>query len=306
MKYGCGWLLLWSLWSGAALATLSVTHLTPQNDQDKRDDYPLAVLQLALAESGVEHRLNPVSYLNQGRALKLLEQRQGVDVVWSMTSSEREAKLRPIRFPIDKGLIGWRVLLVREAQLPLFHNAGLDLLRQLIAGQGHDWPDLQILKGNGFKVMPSSDYEALFALLAKDRIQYFPRSVNEVMDEWRAHPDMQLAIEPSLLLHYPAAIYFFVHPDNELLAQTLELGLERALANGKFDALFNQMHGPLLAELNIGQRRIIELNNPLLPAATPVARRALWLQPQQFDDLVAQAGATEARSRVDAEPAIAR
>lgn len=281
MKYRCGWLLLLGLWSGAALAALQVTHLTPQNDQDKRDDYPLAVLQLALAESGVEHQLNPVSYLNQGRALKLLEQRQGVDVVWSMTSREREAKLRPIRFPIDKGLIGWRVLLVREAQLPLFHNMGLDLLRQLIAGQGHDWPDLQILKGNGFKVMPSSDYEALFALLAKDRIQFFPRSVNEVMDEWRAHPGMQLAIEPSLLLHYPAAIYFFVHPDNDALAQALELGLERAIANGKFDALFNQMHGPLLAALKIPQRRVIELHNPLLPAATPLARSQLWLQPQQ-------------------------
>lgn len=298
--------MLWLLLSSVAAAELRVAHLTPQSDQDKREDYPLAVLQLALAESGASYRLQPVPYLNQSRALKLLELRQGIDVVWSMTSSEREAKLRPIRIPIDKGLLGWRVLLVREAQLPLFHHADLELLRQLIGGQGHDWPDLQILIANDFKVMPSSDYEALFALLAKDRIQYFPRGVIEVMDEWRNHRQMQLAIEPSLLLHYPAAIYFFVHPDNDALAQALEQGLERAIANGKFDALFNQMHGPVLDALKIPQRRVISLQNPLLPEATPLTRRALWLQPQQFGDLVVQAAATSARSKVDAEPAIAR
>lgn len=297
----CCWLLLWALWSHEALAVLVVNYMARDDVVDKRADYPLAVLRLALAESGVEYDLNPVANISQGRAFKLLQQRQGVDVLFSMTTIERESQLRPIRFPIDKGLIGWRVLLVREAQLPFFAQASTQQLRQLVGGQGHDWPDLHIFKANGFNVLSLSGYEGFFVSLAKDRIGYFPRSVIEVVNELRDHGYLGLAIEPSLLLHYPSASYFFVHPDNEPLAKALEQGLERALANGKFDALFNQMLGPMLAELNIGQRRVIALNNPLLPAATPLKRRELWLQPQDFGAALGKMATPDVRSTIEAQ-----
>ena len=286
MSYARGWLLL-LLAMPLAAAELRVAHVAPQGVLDVRTEYPLALLRLALVEAGVDFRLQQTEEMHQSRALKLLEQDQGIDVVWTMTSVEREAKLRPIRIPLCKGLIGWRVLLVRGDQLGRFTGLEDDQLRQLSGGQGHDWPDTQILQANGFNVMPITGHESLFEMLNRGRIQHFPRSVIEVMDELNNHPDMALAIEPGLLLYYPTAFYFFVHPDNDALAKALEQGLERAIANGKFDALFNQVHGPMLAALNIQQRRVIALENPLLPAATPLARQQLWLLPQQCGTLCA-------------------
>ncbi len=54
--------------------------------------------------------------MEQQRALTELEHNHGVDVVWSMTSAEREARLLPVRIGIDKGLMGWRIALLPKSQ----------------------------------------------------------------------------------------------------------------------------------------------------------------------------------------------
>lgn len=85
-----------------------------------------------------------------------------------------------------------------------------------------------------------------------------------------------------MLLHYPTALYFFFSPHNPQLAETVERGLERALADGSFDRLFLQHYGASLRRVDFARRRLIELRNPLLPAATPLRRSELWFHP---DDL---------------------
>lgn len=73
-----------------------------------------------------------------------------IDVLWSMTTQEREAQLLPIRIPIDKGLLGWRIPLLRANRANLLAGATtLAGLHLWSAGQGHDWPDAEILKSNG-------------------------------------------------------------------------------------------------------------------------------------------------------------
>jgi hypothetical protein len=59
----------------------------------------------------------------------------------------------------------------------------LDDLRQLQAGQGHDWPDTEILRFNGLNVQVSASYESLFTMLRAQRFDYFPRSIIEIWDE---------------------------------------------------------------------------------------------------------------------------
>ena len=269
-------LLLLLLFSWPLSATQVITHVLPETADDSRARYPLALLKLALDHNGVDYRLQGSEGMAQSRALKLLALGQGVDVVWTMTSPEREAALRPIRIPIHKGLIGWRVLLIRSSDAGRFSAAGSDSLKLMIGDQGHDWPDLEILEGNGYSVTPSPNYGGLFEMLASGRIDYFPRSVIEVLDEARTHGDKGLVIEPSLMFWYPTAMYFFVRPDNDQLAGQIERGLEAAIADGSFDRLFNQTHQPILKALAVSQRRVIRLSNPLLPAATPLARKELW------------------------------
>lgn len=50
----------------------------------------------------------------QSRALLHLSGQDEMDVVWTMTSEDRERNFFPIRIPIYKGLIGWRVGLIQE------------------------------------------------------------------------------------------------------------------------------------------------------------------------------------------------
>jgi hypothetical protein len=251
---------------------------------EERDNYVLALLQLALDKAGSSLTLTPSTQsMGQNRALAELALQRNVDVVWAMTSTSREEQLLPIRISIDKGLMGWRVALITKAQASLLKNVhNLSDLQAFQAGQGHDWPDRKILAANGLPVQASSSYEGLFYMLAAGRFDYFPRSLLEVWTEAQSYQQLGLTVDPYLVLHYPTSSYFFVSPSNPQLAETLRLGLERALADGSFDRLFFKHNGAFLRQLKLSQRRILELNNPLLPAATPLARTELWLNREQL------------------------
>lgn len=248
---------------------------------DRRDDYPLALLALALAKTrkAYELKINPV-FMLQVRAISELEQGRSVDVIWTTTSAEREKALLPIRIPIDRGLMGWRLLMVRGKSVPRFASlASAEELKQLRGGLGFDWPDTTILKQSGFNVDESVRYGDIFLKLANDRIDYFSRSVQEIWGELEAHHEADFVVEPTLAMHYPAAMYFFVNRRNTELAADIQRGLELALADGSFEALFQQHFGALLKKADLGRRRVIELPNPLLPPDTPLQDRRLWYRP---------------------------
>ena len=77
----------------------------------------------------------------------LLEKNVVVDVFWSITSQEREEALLPIKFPMYKGMMGWRVLLIKKSEQDKFtSNLTLGRLADLVGIQAHDWADLKILK----------------------------------------------------------------------------------------------------------------------------------------------------------------
>lgn len=267
--------------SGHSLASMLVRYPQPESGTDTRSSYPLKLLQLALDKSGGQYRLVPSEVkMLQGRALLQLAQGSDIDVAWSMTSRERERELLPVRIPIDRGLIGWRIFLIREQDRARF--AAIQTLAQLqgqTAGQGHDWPDTLILRANGLPTTGESKYEMLFAMLHSGQIQYFPRSIGEIDEELRMHPALNLMIEPHLALHYPAAQYYFVNKNNTALAKAIEQGLQRAMADGSFEQLFQAHHGNILRQANLAGRTVFQLNNPLLPAETPLQQKQWWYAP---------------------------
>lgn len=243
--------------------------------------YMLALLRLACDKAGEQCQLYSGPAMVQGRAIQEMQRPQGqIDVMWTMTSAEREQRLLPVRIPLYKGLIGWRVALLRPDRSELL--AKIDsaaALAKLTAGQEHDWPDTAILQHTGLPVVTTPDYEPLFSMLLQRRFDYFPRSVIEVINEQRTHADLGLVIDRHILLRYPAAFYFFVRPQRPELARMLTRGLEKAVRDGSFDALFQQHHGPALRALRLDKRRIIDLSNPLLPPTTPLQRKELWYRP---------------------------
>ncbi len=245
--------------------------------------YVRRLVELALARAGSRLEVRPVDLdMAQGRTfIELASGRSPVDLLWTVTDRDREASgLLPVRIPIDRGMMGWRLLLVRRKELPQWARVrSLKALTGLLAGQGHDWPDTTILRANGLQVGTSSSYEALFRMLAAGRIDYFPRAILEVDAELAGgrHPD--LAIVPDLMLHYPAAAYLFVRPTRPKLAAELKAGLEAAVADGCFQRLHREQYAAVLKAHPVSAQGVLRLSNPLLPPETPVQRRELWLQP---------------------------
>ena len=199
-----------------------------------------------------------------------------IDVGPIPSSPEREARLLPIRIPINKGMLGWRLGLIRTGDQELF--AGVNTLKDLKGvrlAQGQEWPDTKILQANGIGVITAPRYEGLFKMLAAKRFDYFPRSIMEIWDEQANNAD-SLVVEPHLALHYYYDSYFMVNKKNTRLAQDIRDGLERAILDGSFDKLFQQYFGERLRKAHLETRTVIELQNPLLTPETPSNRPELW------------------------------
>jgi hypothetical protein len=254
--------------------------------QDVRYAYRTALLQLLLEKTKDQGAcgLSPqFTTVTQDRGLALMQEGR-IDVVSMPTTLQRERDLRAIRFDILRGLLGYRVLLIRKQQQADFAAVqSLAELRRFRLGFGMHWADLSLLQYNGFQVMAVPRYESLFAMLARERFDGFPRGLNEAwqeIDEQEAHfPD--LMVEPTLAFHYPWPVYFFVHRDNRALAERLQLGLQRAQADGSLRQLFMQHHGQLLQQAQLSKRRLFLLSNPTLPPGTPKADTSWWLPATQ-------------------------
>ena len=266
---------------------LKIRHIRPESTADLRNNYYIDMLRLALSKtcdtdgSSILEMSDKTMY--QSRAIEQLKQNKGIDVVWTMTSAKREAELQAIRIPLLKGLLGYRIFIIRKDEETRFADIQtLDALKQLTAGQGIDWPDTKILRANGIKVVTGTNYNGLFRMLQLRRFDYFPRGVNEAWAEVKAHPDKNLAVEKTLLLQYPAPIYFFVNKESKKLADRLERGLRIAIMDGSFEHLFkNHPANKEIFELTkIDKRKIFKLQNPYLPQATPFAEKALWYTPK--------------------------
>ncbi len=250
-----------------------------QSPDDDRGEYPLELLKLALERAHLAARLEPARFrMSQGRAMAELETGESeLSVLWGMTSSEREQLLLPIRIPIDKGLGGWRVALVRADRYDIFADvhdvAGLS---RFVAGQGSDWLDVLVLRAAKIPVETAPNYDSLFLMLAARRFDYFPRSLIEISSEVEKHRADGLIIEPSLVLRHPAAMYFFVNKSNVALAKAIKRGLEVAIKDGSFDRLFYHHFARAIEAIHLGDRLILDIANPTLPKQTPLERRTLW------------------------------
>ena len=265
------------VWHFTAMGVEVVRFPRPEFEGDRRYDYAMQLLQLALSKTATEYRIQPAEIaMNQERQVLEIEAGRTIDVGPIPSSADREARLLPIRIPINKGVLGWRLGLIRKGDEGLI--AGVNTLNDLKGvrlAQGQEWPDTQILRANGIDVITAPRYEGLFKMLAGRRFDYFPRSVMEIWDEQAINADT-LAVEPHLALHYFYDAYFMVNRHNTRLAQDIREDLEKAIADGSFDKLFQQYYGERLRKAHLETRTVIELRNPLLTPGTPSDRPELW------------------------------
>ena len=259
--------------SGAA-ETLTLFQATESNSQ-----YLDGLIKMALAESATHYQYNnELIPTYMARDLQLLEQGR-LSVYWTTATIELEQAYRPIRIPLFRGLLGYRILLIRKGQQQKFDKMKtIDDLRDISLGQGQDWTDTRILEANGLNVVKSIKYQTLFHMLDGGRFDAFPRGLQEPWNEISAHPNLELAVEKNILIIYKMPFYLFVTKNNEKLAQDLEYGLRQIIEDGSFNEYFFNYPTikKTLEQVNIKNRIEIKLDNPFLSTETPVDKPELW------------------------------
>lgn len=259
---------------------IEIRHPVPQETQDPQRSYFIQLLALAFSKVGLEpaFRSVPLS-LSQERQLLSLNGNQ-MDVMWTMTSKEREQIARPIRIPIMKGLLGYRVMVIHDENLnDLSRLTSVEELKKLVGIQGHDWPDTKILRENGLSVQVSKWFPDMYRQLAKKKVDYFPRGLLEAFGELDKFAYPNLTVLPKKAIYYPTALYYFVSNSNETLGKTIERGLKIAVRDGSFDRLFYEFpdHAKALGQFDHKKAKVFQLENSSLPKATPLDERSYWL-----------------------------
>lgn len=271
---------------------LSAFYVTPQairyvestDKVDRHGDYFVQLINLAMTKSAVKYgqfELIPVqAQIRQQRQFKSLDA-DLLDLVWTVTSKQREQEALPVRIPLLKGLIGFRVLVIKKSLLdPFSRISSLQDLAEYTGVQGHDWPDAEILDRAGLKIERIVWHESIYRLITSGIVDYFPRSILEVVEELERAEYDELIIDPNNLIIYPSALYFFVQKDNHKLAQRLEYGLTKAISDGSFDELFYAYpgHKKAFKEIPFRHKNVFRLPNHNIPEITPLDEPSLWMQ----------------------------
>jgi len=255
---------------------------------DTRENDVTELLQMALKKT--EHSDGPFElrpakkHMKESRYRAQLKKGRDVDIIWSTVTKELEKELLPIRIPIRRGILGYRVFLIRKQDKDRFATIHTVAdLKKLRVGQGQDWNDVHVFRHNKFKLVTGSSYEGLFEMLVKGRFDYFSRGINEAWPEYETRKNKlpDLYVEQNILLYYPWPKYFFVSPRNIRLADRIKRGLNIMIKEGSFAKLFYKYNQPIIDRSNLKNRRLFKINNPLLPATAPLERKELWYDPNE-------------------------
>jgi hypothetical protein len=230
----------------------------------KRVKYFVEVLELALTKSGRKYQLEKISlpFMNESRS-RINMVNSVYDVHWLNAQNSLDSDVQAIRIPLCKGLTGWRILFIRPENQKEFSTVKtLKHLGNYTAGHGNDWPEVVRYESLQLPQKLSGSWKGLFYMLKQKRIDYLSRSALEIYDEEDAFPELGLKIESHVVLHYPATYYFYVSKSNPQLAKDIQTGLERAIADGSFDKIFNRYFSEKIKRLHLDKRSIIDMPTP--------------------------------------------
>jgi hypothetical protein len=248
--------------------------------------FPFQVLKLALSKTGKPYVLqpSPIGRANSQRTADAMVADGPIDVQWVAAELIYDQKLSPVLFPIDMGLLGYRLLLINGSRQDEFRQIKtIDDLRKMVALQGAGWADVNVLRRAGLRVRTAPTYVDLFRMTVNGRADYFPRGAYEAYGEKIKFADSApgLEVEDSLVLRYRFSDIFYVKKTDRQLHDDLYRGLVTAFEDGSFRALFlsNPDVQAVLTNAHLKTRRVIEIDNPFLSAEMKAVDPRFWYQP---------------------------
>ena len=188
--------------------------------------------------------------------------------------------------PVDGGLLGLRVSCINVKDLDRFKSVkNVQNLRPYLAIQGRGWNDARFFTDSGLPTYEST-VSVYLNLLDQGRVDYLPRDLVNLEEECGPRVGQagytNIAIDPHLLIAYPNAFVFGIHPDNIRLKAALERGLKRAIADGSQQRLLQQFFTPWLKRnLRLRERRLLVLSTPATEALLKESPPSSWLVPWQ-------------------------
>ena len=245
----------------------AIRHIASSDENDPQKSYFVALLNKACIESEDLYgpcNLVPVYLpMYQERQLKSLNS-EVLDVVWTASTPDREVEAKAVKTPLMNGLLGFRVAIHNTKLSAYFQkNSSLKQLRKLRLVQGHDWPDVDILRHNGFEVFETSWYDTLYSDTSKNVFDFVLRGALEAIPEFEKHQQANLEIDKNHLFVDPKSIYFFVKKENTPLHDRLAYGLEKLNKSGELRRFLISYpsHSKSLQLLDFSNRRVHSLRN---------------------------------------------
>lgn len=244
-------------------------------------------LQLAFQKIGNPYVLKPstVGYNTTNAMIEALASGGKLDIMWASPSKSTSEKLLSVPFPIDRGLLGMRILLIDGARQNEFSQVKtLDDLKKFVALQGLGWADVDVLRKAGLTVRTGSP-QNLYRMTMGRRGDHFARGAFEAPKEQAREVGSTpgLAVEKTILLQYDSSNTFYVNKNNAKLRDDILRGLEIAWNDGSYNELF--MSDPdvqlALTKADLKNRTVIKIKNPNFPDDLAVADAKYWYDPKK-------------------------
>ena len=243
------------------------------NKSPARQSYELAILKACLNVTNEEFgsvnvRVDNTDYPGADDEANIFL--SGADVLVTVAGNIKfkDKQKLVIPQPLTKGLLGYRLILIRDEFLTKFAQIKESLqLQTLSIGIPQTWADADLFRHNRYKVIEGGTIDDLFLLLKKSTFDYLALGVNEIEEIFNhsAVPIGGISIEPSLMLYYPFPLVFYVNSCKPVLAKRIEKGIKVIITNGEHETLFSHHHGDVVQRLNLRNRKILTLTNPMLP-----------------------------------------
>lgn len=259
----------------SSTAAITQIKLWNGNKTQSRQQYEREVLEAALnatnASHGKWHLQEDLTDYPLAADEANVFRSKGFDIFGTVAGNTKLANEKKILIPLPlmKGLLGYRILIIRAADKEKFAAIkSTQQLQQLRLGIPGTWADAELFRQNGYKVEEKGSFDDLFTRLENNEFDYVSFGANEIAGVFaqRAAQSGKLIIDPSLLVYYPFPLVFYVNPNNPALAERVIAGLQSISSNNELNKIFNRYFGAELKRLDLSGRTKISLKNPILPA----------------------------------------
>lgn len=251
-------------------AQMVITYRAQESKSDMRYEYDTLLLKLALDKTKHnygDYKFVPSPVMNYSRAKIKLMKNEYPNFFVKLSYEDKfkeKMNLNFVKFPVDLGIVGYRVFFVSEQiKKKVSEAVTLDDLKKFTIGQGSGWSDISILRSAGFNVIEVPLYESLFSMVAANRFDLLSRGTNELLGEYESHKHMKnFTYDTSICLSYPLPRFFYTHASNTKAIQRVMEGLQIAYEDGSLQKLWMEQYRDSITFVNLNIRKIIKIENP--------------------------------------------